>query len=149
MLLTPAEAAFLLAPKLSSANKCLQAALLSLLSTGRIAINQPHSVFKETALVATRDAPTTAETLPSHLKVVEEALSSYGAGDRLVSSEVLQALQKRFGWDFRRYIHDELAPALVRRELLIRKDGKWSASFRRLATSERHGARRSLLPLNA
>jgi hypothetical protein len=132
-LLTLAEAAFLLAPTASSASKCLQAALLSLLSTGRIAIEQPSSVFKESALIVTREAPPKATSLPSHLKVVEESLTSYGAGDRLVSSKVLNVLQKRFGYDFRCYVHDEVAPALVKRELLIRQDGRWLGVFPKIS----------------
>ena len=131
-LLTPAEAAFLLSPRASSASNCLQAALLSLLSTGRIEIEQSNSVLKETALTFTRVSPPTESHLPSHLKAVEEALTSYG-GDRLVSSKVLNALQKRFGYDFRRYVHEQVAPALVRRELLIRRDGKWLGLFPRIS----------------
>ena len=126
-LLTPAETAFLLAPSSSSAGKCLDAALLSLLSTGRIAIEQSNSVLKETALTFLRNEP--ARPLPSHLKAVEEALISFGGGDRLVSSNVLHALQKRFSSDFRRYAHEEVAPALVGRDLLLRKDSKWLGLF--------------------
>jgi hypothetical protein len=107
--------------------------LLSLLSTGRIAIDQPNSVFKEVTLIVTRDAPGTAKTLPTHVKVVEEALTSSCAGDRLVSSKVLQALQKRFGYNFRHYIHDEVAPALVQRGLLIRTDSKWLGLFPKIS----------------
>jgi hypothetical protein len=99
--------------------------LLSLLSTGRIAVEQPSSVFKEAALIVIKSAPSRGNPLPSHLKAVEEALTSYGAGDRLASSKVLHALQKGFGYDLGRYVHDEVAPSLVKRELLIRKDGKW------------------------
>ena len=128
-LLTPAEAAFLLAPRASTASECLQAALLSLLSMGRIAIEQPNGLLQEIALLVTKDAPSTANPLPSHLGAVEEALTTSGAGGRLVSAKVLHALQKRFGYNFRRYIHDEVAPALVCRELLIRKDGKWLGLF--------------------
>lgn len=130
-LLTPAEAAFLLVPSRSSATECLQAALLSLLSTGRIAIEQSNSVFKETALILSRNPP--AIPLPSHLKAVEQALASYGGGDRLVSSKVMHALQKRFGSDFRRYVHNEVAPALVNRELLVREDGKWLGLFPKIS----------------
>lgn len=130
-LLTPTEAAFLLAPKSRSARECLQAALLSLLSSGRIAIEQSNSVFKETALILTGNE--TARPLPSHLKAVDEALTSYGGGDRLVSSKVLQALQKRFGSDYRRYVHDEVAPALIRRDLLLRKDSKWLGLFPKIS----------------
>jgi len=128
-LLTPAEAALLLAPKSSSASKCLQAALLSLLSTGRIAIEQSNSPFKESAILLTKKASLTASPLPSHLKAVEEALIAYGGGDRLVSSKVLHALQKRFGYGFGRYVHEEVAPGLIKRDLLIRREGKWLGLF--------------------
>jgi hypothetical protein len=105
--------------------------LLSLLSTGRIAIEPSNSIFKETALVLSKDAPT--RPLPSHLKAVEEALTSSGGGDRLVSSKVMHALQKRFGSDFRRFVHEEVAPALVRRDLLLRKDSKWLGLFPKIS----------------
>jgi len=63
-LLTPAEAALLLNPMSSTASKCLQAALLSLLSTGRITIEQSSSPFKQSALLLKEK---TTGPLPSHL----------------------------------------------------------------------------------
>jgi hypothetical protein len=78
--------------------------MLRLLSMGRIAIEQPNGLFQEIALLASKDAPSTANPLPSHLWAVEEALTTNGPGGRLVSAKVLHALQKRFGYDFQRYI---------------------------------------------
>jgi hypothetical protein len=131
-LLTPAEAVLLLAPTSSSASKCLQAGLLSLLSTGRIAIEQTSSRFKQPTLLLRGEAPPEAMPLPSHLKAVEEALYAYGKGNRLVSSQVLHALQKRFGHGFGRYVHEEVAPGLIKRDLLIRTDSKWMGLFPRI-----------------
>lgn len=133
MLLTPAEAVLLLAPKSGSAIKCLQAALLSLLSTGRIAIEQSSSPFKELAILLTKKAPPTETPNPSHLKAVEETLIAYDGGDRLVSSKVIHALQKRFGYGFERYVHEEIAPGLIERGLVVRKDGKWLGLFPRIS----------------
>jgi hypothetical protein len=107
--------------------------LLSLLSTGRIAIEQPSSAFKEAALIVIRDATSKANPLPSHLKAVEEALTSHRPGGRLINPKVLDALQKRFGYDFGRYVHDEVAPALVKREFLIRHDGRWLGVFPKIS----------------
>lgn len=131
-LLTPAEAALLLAPTSGTASKCLQAGLLSLLSTGRIAIEEPSSPFKQSALILKGAASPPVGQLPSHLRAVEEALQANGKGNRLTSSEVLHALQKRFGYGFGRYVHDEVAPGLIKRDLLTRKDSKWIGLFPRI-----------------
>jgi hypothetical protein len=72
---------------------------------------------------------------------------TFGAGDRLVSSKVLQALQKRFGYDFRRFAHDEVAPALVRRELLVRKGGKWLGLFSKISYERTARGAASTVPL--
>ncbi len=132
-LLTPIEAALLLAPTSGSATKCLQAALLSLLSTGRIAIEEASGQFKQSALLLKGAAPPPVEQLPSHLRAVEEALQANGKGNRLTSSEVLHTLQKRFGYGFARYVHDEVAPSLIKRDLLTRQDGKWIGLFPRIS----------------
>ena len=50
-LLTPAEAALLLAPSAGTASKCLQAGLLSLLGLGRVSIESPSSASKQSALL--------------------------------------------------------------------------------------------------
>lgn len=137
-LITPAEAALLLAPSSGTASKCLQAALLSLLSAGRIAIEQSSSMFKQSALLLNAAPPPTTPPLPSHLIALQEALQAYGKGDRLVSSQVLHALQKRFGYGFERYVHEEVAPGLIKRALLTRKDSKWLGLFPRI-TYQRTG----------
>jgi len=98
-LITPAEATVLLAPATSTATKCIQAGLLSLLGAERIALEKKSSPFKQSALVL-KLANDAEHGFPSrHLLVLEQALLDYGKGRRLVSSEVLHALQKRFGYD--------------------------------------------------
>lgn len=129
-LITPAEAALLLSPSSSTASKCVQAALLSLLSVGRIEIEQSSNMFKQSALLL--NPPSAAIELPAHLRAVEQALQVYGKSNRLVSSVVLQALQKRFGYGFGRYVHDHVAPGLAKRNLLTRQDGKWLGLFPRI-----------------
>jgi hypothetical protein len=124
-LLTPVEAGLLLAPAPGTAAKCLQAGLLSLLDAGRISIEPSTSVFKQTALLLDRSGALTATPLPGHLLALEQALLTYGKGKRLVSTEVLHALQKRFGVGFGRYVHDQVAPGLIKRGLLTRTDSKW------------------------
>lgn len=132
-LLTPAEAALLLAPASSTASRCLQAGLLTLLSTGRIAIELASGPFKQSALLLRREAAPTATPMPSHLKALEQGLFACSKGDRLVSSQVLHALQKRFGYGFGRYVHEEVAPGLIKRDLLIRSDRKWIGLFPRIS----------------
>lgn len=131
-LLTPAEAALLLAPASATATKCLQAGLLSLLGAGRISIEPSRSLFKPSALLLDRSGALTVTPLPSHLAALEQALLAYGKGDRLVSSEVLHALQKRFSLGFARYVHDQVAPGLIKRNLLTRTDSKWLGLFPRI-----------------
>lgn len=130
-LLTPAEAALLIAPAGGTASKCLQAGLLSLLGAGRIAVEPAPSVFKEPALLLASPPLSTATPLPRHLLALEQALIGYGRGDRLVRSHVLHALQKRFGYGFGRYVHEAVAPGLIERGLLTRKDSKWLGIFPR------------------
>lgn len=131
-LLTPAEAVLLLAPTSSSAGTCVQAALLSLLDAGRIAVEPASGPLKRPALVLTRPTAPPGAPLPAHLVAVEEALSGYGKGPRLIAAQVLHALQGRFGHGFGRYVHDELAPSLIRRGLLTRLDDKWLGLFPRI-----------------
>lgn len=131
-LLTPAEAALLLAPTSGTATKCLQAGLLSLLGAGRISIVPSTSVFKQTVLLLNHSGALTSDPLPAHLVALEQALLTYGNGNRLVSSEVLHALQKRFGIGFGRYVHDQVAPGLIKRDLLTRTDRKWLGLFPRI-----------------
>ena len=130
-LLTPAEAVLLLAPTSATAKKCIEAALLSLLDCNRIAIESSASPFRQSALRLTAPTAATAAPLPSHLAAVEQALVDYGKGNRLVASQVLHALQKRFGNGFARCVHREVAPSLMSRALLSRTDSKWLGMFRR------------------
>lgn len=131
-LLTPAEAALLLAPTGATAEKCLQAALLSLLDSGRIAVEQSAKPLKHAALLLTPSSTATAARLPAHLAAVEMALAGYGKGNRLVASQVVHALQKRFGYGFHRFVHHEVAPSLMARALLSRRDSKWLGLFPRI-----------------
>ena len=131
-LITPAEATVLVAPATSTATKCIQAGLLSLLGAERITLEKKSSPFKQSALVLNSPTMPSTDSLPRHLVVLERALLDYGKGRRLVSSEVLHALQKRFGYGFDRYLQDEVAPGLIERNLLIRKDSKWFGLFRRV-----------------
>jgi hypothetical protein len=132
-LITPAEATVLLAPATSTATRCIQAGLLSLLGAERIAFEKPSSALKQSALLLNPPMMPGTGSLPRHLAVLEQALLDYGKGRRLVSSEVLHALQKRFGYGFRRYLQDEVAPGLIERNLLIRREGKSFGLFRRVA----------------
>jgi hypothetical protein len=130
-LLTPAEAALLLDPLNSTATACVQAGLLSLLGAGRITFERASSLFKQSAIQLNPSAATAAP-LPRHLVVLEQALLGYGKGDRLVSSEVLHALQKRFGAGFGAYLREEVAPGLIERGLLTPTNGKWLGLFPRV-----------------
>ncbi|MGZ8284148.1 MAG: hypothetical protein ACXW27_03255 [Allosphingosinicella sp.] len=131
-LITPAEAVLLLAPATGTATKCIQAGLLSLLGAERIAFEKSSSLFKQSALLLNPPSRSTALPLPKHLVALERALVDHGEGGRLVSSEVLGALQKRFGHGFGRYLRDEVAPGLIERKLLSRRDSKWLGLFPRI-----------------
>lgn len=128
-LLTPVEAGLLLDPGTGVASQCIQAGLLSLLDAGRIEFERSSNLFKQPAL---RIASSSGPPLPGHLEALESALVDYGKGDRLVSTQVVHALQKRFGYGYGRYVHDELAPGLVKRDLLVREDYKWLRFFNRV-----------------
>lgn len=102
-LLTPAEAVLLLAPSTGTAPKCVQAGLLSLLGGERIAFEQSASLIQQSAVLINRGATLDPVPLPQHLVLLEQALVSYGK-NRLISSEVLHSLQKRFGIGYGRYV---------------------------------------------
>lgn len=130
-LLTPPEAALLIAPRAQTATLCVQAGLLSLIGAGRIRIEKgarPSSSVL--VLVATTDAP--GRALPAHLGALEKALLEYGKGRHLISTQVVQALQRKFGTGYRRYVHQEVAISLQKRGLLTRTDDKWLALFPRI-----------------
>lgn len=124
-LLTPAEAGLLLDPGAGVASKCIEAGLLSLLDAGRIEFESSSSIFKQSALRLSARSGGSGPPLPSHLEALERALVDYGKGDRIVGNQVAYALQNRFGYGYRRYVHDEVAPGLIKRGLLIREDYKW------------------------
>ena len=131
-LLTPAEAALLLAPTGATAKKCIEAGLLSLLDGGHIAVEQSCNPFRQPTLLLIEPLAATAVPLPAHLAALKQALTNYGNGNRLAASQVLDALQKRFGHGFRRYVHHEVAPSLMARALLTRSDSKWLGLFPRI-----------------
>lgn len=131
-LITPAEATVLIAPATSTATRCIQAGLLSLLGAERIALEKRSNPFKQSALVLNSPTMSSTDPLPRHLLVLERALLDHGKGNRLVSSEVLHALQRRFGLGYDRYLQDEVAPGLIERNLLIRRDSKRFGLFRRV-----------------
>lgn len=128
-LLTPAEATLLLSPANSTATRCIQAGLLSLLGAERISFEPTSSFLKESALLLNPSQRSEVGPLPQHLVALEQSLISYGKGNRLTSSQVLHALQKSFGYGYGRYLRTEVAPGLVRRNLLSRKDGRWLGLF--------------------
>lgn len=131
-LITPAEAALLLEPSGVTANRCVQAGLLSLLDSGRIELAASTSVWKQTALVlVSPDAPR-GEDLPAHIESLARALTGYGKGPRLTSSQVIHAFQRAFGMNYRRYVHDEVAPSLIKRGMIDRIDDKWLGIFPRI-----------------
>lgn len=131
-LITPAEATLLLAPSSRTASRCLQAGLMSLLGAGRIAVEPSESVFRGPALLLRPTPAADALPLPGHLAALEQALASYRSGTRLTRSEVLHALQKRFGYGFGRYVQDEVAPGLIKRGMLERVDDRWLGLFPRI-----------------
>jgi hypothetical protein len=123
-LLTPAQAALLLSPRPETAVKCLEAGLLSLLGLGRITIELLPGIFKEPALRLEPAPAPEQPALPEHLAAIEQALVGSKGRDRLSRTEVLHALQKRFGYGYGRYLHDSIAPGLIERGLLVRTDSK-------------------------
>lgn len=123
--LTPAEAGLLLAPGAGVATQCIQAGLLSLLAAGRIEFERSTGLFSPAALRLLSGSGGANERLPSHLAALEHVLIDYGKGDRLVGAQVAHAFQQRFGYGYDRYVHDEVAPGLVRRGLLTRTEHKW------------------------
>jgi hypothetical protein len=142
-LLSPAEAALLLDPSSSSGGKCLQAALLALLARDHIRIGETDGFFKyRTMLVRDGDG----EALPPHLSVVKHVLMAEGRHRVLKSNEVAAALHKAFGSNYRRYVHDKLAPGLISRGLITREDRKWLGlipyvKYERTAEGERRNAK--------
>ena len=137
-LLSPAEAALLLEPSAFSGNKGLQAALLMLLSRGHVALGETGKWSKRRTL-RVRDG--NEDGLPHHVAAVKHVLMAEGRDRVLQSTEVAKALQSAFGSDYRRYVHDNLAPELIQRGLLTREDRRFLGIFpyvkyRRTASGE-------------
>jgi hypothetical protein len=130
-LITPAEASLLLKPSASTAAACLQAGLLSLLDSGRIRLEAASSIWKEATLVLVPEAPG-AGPLPAHIESLAAALSEHGKGPQLSSSQVLHALQRAYGSSYRRFVHEQVGPSLIKRGLIDRTDGKWLGIFPRV-----------------
>lgn len=111
--MSPAEAAFLVEPSVSSAGRCLQAALLTLLGQGHVEFGEKGSLLSDRMLhLRLGDG----RPLPQHIAAVRNALRDYRSGtSSLTRTHVIHALQKRFGLGYGRYVHDHVAPALIER----------------------------------
>jgi hypothetical protein len=120
--LLPAEAALLVEPKRSSAPQCIQAALLTLLGRGHLAIEEEGRFLKQRYL---RLRPGDGEPLPRHLATVKNALDVHTRFGMVRSDQAARSLQKAFGNDYRKYVHDILAPPLISRGLLKREERKF------------------------
>jgi hypothetical protein len=123
-ILTPVEAALLLSPRSETAVKCVEAGLLSLLGSGRISVEASNGIFKEPALRLEPTPGSEQPAPPHHLAALEKALVDYNGRNRLTRTQVLHALQRDFGHGYGRYLHDEVAPGLIKRGLLARTDSK-------------------------
>lgn len=122
-LLTQAEAAFLLAPRAATGADCIRAAMLALISQGRIAIAETAGHYPRFEMILGSDNG--PDGLALHQRVVETALRSHRDGRRLGANEVLVALVARFGSSFGRYVHDHVAPPLIASGHVLRTDSKW------------------------
>lgn len=120
--LLPAEAALLVEPRRSTAPQCIQAGLLTLLGRGHIAIEEQGRFLKTRYL---RLRPGDGEPLPRHLATLKNAIDVYASLGMARSDQVVRALQKAFGLDYRKYVHDILAPPLISAGLLRREERKF------------------------
>jgi hypothetical protein len=120
--LTPAEAALLLDPRGANAGLCLQAALLTLIGKGHLRLEEEGRWIKHRYL---RPRQFEVGSLPRHLATVWHALAPALVGGRVEARAAAIALRKVFGNDFRSYVHDVLAPPLVRSGLLQREDRRF------------------------
>lgn len=124
--LLPAEAALLLEPSGFSGGKCLQAGLLTLLGREHLLIGDKPGIFGQRTL---RLLDGDDQPLPPHLAVIKTAIASHCPGTVYRAPEVVKGLQKAFGSNFRRYIHDKLAPELIARGLLRREEARFLGLF--------------------
>lgn len=106
--------------------------MLSLLDAGRIRFEASPSLWKQTALVLEPDPASGGEPLPAHIEALGRALTAYGKGPRLTSSQVIHALQRAFGMSYRRYVYDAVGPSLIKRGMIDRIDDKWLGIFPRV-----------------
>lgn len=120
--LLPAEAALLIEPRRSTAAQCIQAALLTLLGRGHIAIEEQGRLLKTRYL---RLRPGDGEPLPRHLATLKNALDVHTRFGMVRSDQAVRSLQKAFGNDYRKYVHDILAPSLMSSGLLKREERKF------------------------
>jgi hypothetical protein len=120
--LLPAEAALLIEPRRSTATQCIQAALLTLAGRGHIAIEEEGRLLKTRYL---RLCPGDGELLPRHLATVKNAVDVNSRFGKVRSDQVVRGLQKAFGNDYRKYVHDVLAPPLISAGLLRREERKF------------------------
>lgn len=121
-LLSPAEAALLLEPSSFSGGKCLQASLLTLLGRGHVELGETGKIITHRTM-RVRDGD--GEALPPHVAAVKHVLMAEGRNRVLKASEVAKALQRAFGSDYRRYVHDQVAPELIALGFLRREDRKF------------------------
>jgi hypothetical protein len=124
--LLPAEAALLVEPGRSSAPQCIQAALLTLIGRSHLSIEEEGRFFKTRFL---RLHPADVGSLPRHLATIMNSLNIHASGGRLRSDRAVLALQKGFGNDYRKYVHDILGPPLISRGLLKREERRFLGLF--------------------
>ena len=120
--LLPAEAALLIEPGRATAPQCIQAALLTLVGRGHIAIEEQGRFLKTRYL---RLRPGEGEPLPRHLATVKNAIDVDARFGMVRSDQVVRSLQRAFGNDYRKYVHDILAPPLISAGLLERQEKKF------------------------
>jgi hypothetical protein len=120
--LLPAEAALLIEPRRSTAARCIQAALLTLMDRGHIAIEEEGRLLK-TRYLKLRIGD--GEPLPRHLATVKNALDVHTRFGRARSDQAVRSLQKAFGNDYRKYVHDIVAPPLIAQGLLKREERRF------------------------
>ncbi len=144
-LLTQSEAAFLLNPSTSAGSDCIRAAMLALISQGRIAVARKPGPFAGFELILGSDAG--AHGLAPHQRIVETTLRGYRDGKRLAAKDVLVALVTRFGSSFGRYVHDHVAPPLVAMGHVVRTDSKWLGLFPRVRYELTASGRKAIEPL--
>lgn len=144
-LLTQTEAAFLLNPSAGAGGDCVRAAMLALISQGRIAVAKKPGLFAGFELILGSDAG--AHGLAPHQRIVETTLRGYRDGKRLAANDALVALVTHFGSSFGRYVHDHVAPPLIEMGHVVRTDSKWLGLFPRIRYELTASGRKVIEPL--